>query len=153
MFGNLARWLRLLGYDATWANEYDRDEVAATDDFLLEVGIKEGRTIITRDKQFAEKCRARAHPVCQVMADALEESLQELKDCLALELQFDADASRCPKCNAPLGKVPDKREVRDRVQPGTYERYSEFWECPACEQVYWVGKHFEDIQEILEHLE
>ncbi|MHA1730876.1 MAG: DUF5615 family PIN-like protein [Promethearchaeota archaeon] len=154
MFGNLARWLRFLGHDTVWANEFDSGGHAATDTLLLEVAGEQGRLLVTRDKQFAERARARGIPNCFVPFTRLLDCLGVLVECTKLELEFDPGKARCPRCNFPLRRVDDKDSVRDLVPPGSFAEHEEFWQCTntSCEQVYWEGIHTAEIRATLEKL-
>ncbi len=48
MLGSLARWLRIMGYDATYEKDHD-------DDSILRISKDEGRVILTRDEELAAR--------------------------------------------------------------------------------------------------
>ena len=154
MFGKLARWLRLLGHDAAWANEYDTEEGAAPDGLLLQAAIAEGRYLVTRDKQFGERAEARGLDYCFIPADDIETILQGIVNCTGLAFEFDPDSARCPKCNTPVTRVVNKKFIEERVPPGSFAQYDEYWQCqnPDCKQVYWEGTHIEEIRAVLAKL-
>ena len=43
--------------------------------------------------------------------------------------------------------------VMDRLEPLTKRYYDEFHQCPACEQIYWKGSHYERMQIIVNRLQ
>lgn len=61
MCGTLATYLRMCGYDVAYA--LDRD--AEADDRLLDLAAAEDRTLVTRDRELAERPRpAASMPSC-----------------------------------------------------------------------------------------
>ena len=44
--GKLAKWLRILGYDTLFINPIDDDE-------LVEIALREGRVVLTKDTHIA----------------------------------------------------------------------------------------------------
>ncbi|MGC8838770.1 MAG: Mut7-C RNAse domain-containing protein [Anaerolineae bacterium] len=45
-----------------------------------------------------------------------------------------------------------KEKVWDRLPPRTREEQDEFYQCPACGQVYWKGSHYRRMARFVEHL-
>jgi uncharacterized protein with PIN domain len=31
----------------------------------------------------------------------------------------------------------------------TFERYDQFWQCIQCGKIYWIGKHYRSMREII----
>ncbi|WP_048192240.1 Mut7-C RNAse domain-containing protein [Pyrolobus fumarii] len=142
MLGDLARWLRLLGYDTLYYRN-------APDPRLVTVALEQGRIIVTRDKGLSILARKKGARVIMLRGENIEEMLAELHLRAGVALYADPGRSRCPLCNSPLRHVP-KHEVKDRVPPEVYVRYEDFWLCPKCGQVYWQGSHWRKIRETLE---
>ena len=139
MLGSLARWLRLMGYDTAYPEPGpDRD--------LIDRARKEGRILLTRDKELA----ARVTGAVQVRSDELEVQIREVAGVLGLRL---ADPlSRCSLCNEVL--VPALPEdVKGLVPEAVRSRHQEFWRCPSCKRVYWQGSHWDKMVERLNHLD
>jgi len=140
MLGRLARWLRLLGYDAA----YDRE---ASDHALVRRARAESRVLLTRDRRLAARQGVQA---LLIISEHLDEQVHQVRQ--ALGPPPDPPLSRCPACNTPL--LPTAREaVRDRVPPYVWRRQREFRLCPGCHRVYWPGTHVERIQATLETIE
>src|SRR5207245_3517686 len=66
MLGSLARWLRFMGYDTAYPPP-------APDRELVDCARREGRILLTRDKELA----ARVSGSVQVRSDDLEEQMRE----------------------------------------------------------------------------
>lgn len=137
MLGRLAKWLRLLGYDTAYEND-------ATDHELARRSRAEGRVLLTRDRELANR---RGLRTLLIQSQALEEQVQEVEE--AFGLPPDPALSRCSVCNVVVEQV-SPAEVADRVPPYVLETQSEFRLCPGCGRVYWPGSH---VQAMDEHLE
>jgi len=146
MLGELARWLRLLGYDTLYSRVY-------TDTQILRIAEKTGRTIVTRDWGLYVRARKRGLRAVYIASDSVVERLAELAVKAGIRLDPDPARSRCPKCNARLVVVRDKEKVRGRVPPRSFETYDVFYVCPRCGMVYWEGGHWKNIRRIAREAE
>ncbi len=142
MLGEVARWLRILGYDVLYSKNY-------TDHQILSVAGKTGRIILTRDRGLYSRARKRGLECVYVSNDGIAERLAELVLKLGVSLNPDPARSRCPECNSPLLIVRDKSRVKDRVPPKALERNNTFYLCPRCGRVYWEGSHWRNIRRIV----
>ncbi len=139
MLGSLARWLRLMGYDTAYPEPGpDRD--------LIDRARKEGRILLTRDKELA----ARVPGAVQVRSDELEVQIREVAGVLGLRLVDPL--SRCSLCNEVLVPAPPE-DVKALVPEAVRSRHHEFWQCPSCKRVYWQGSHWDKMVERLNHLD
>lgn len=140
MLGTLAKWLRLLGYDACFDPALDDHE-------LVRLARAEDRVLLTRDRELARRPGVR---VLLVEPEALDEQVRQvLAD---LHLAPEHSFSRCPVCNevlAPLGA----EAARDRVPAYVARTHDTFKFCPACQRVYWRGTHWQKMDEFLTHLD
>jgi uncharacterized protein with PIN domain len=128
MLGRLARWLRLLGYDAA----YWRD---GSDEELMAAARVEGRQIVTRDRALAGRRGLRA---LLVAAESLDEQIAEVQAALG---GHPEPFTRCPECNGALADLPHAA-ARDLVPPYVWHTQSQFRRCPGCGRVYWKGTHW-----------
>jgi hypothetical protein len=145
MLGDLARNLRIFGYDTLYVGEIERTADTGSfeplpDVVILQLAKDEGRLILTKDEPFAERD---PENVVLVGGTTVPEYFSCLKEKLALSFTFDEAASRCSKCNEPIVHVP-KSSIKGRVKEQTYRAFQDFYECPACKQVYWMGAHFSE---------
>lgn len=133
MLGKLARELRALGYDTVYLKHVHDDEV-------LEVALAEGRVLLTRDQELAERAGDRG--VLVRSREPAEQFDQLLAD---RDLEPDARAflSRCLECNTVLVEDPEDTEVPDGVEGQVT------WRCPGCDRIYWWGTHAEDMYQRL----
>ena len=139
MLGTLARWLRMMGYDTVYARDLlDRE--------VLRMARAEGRVLLTRDRQLAERAEDRG---LLVTSDVLEEQLKQV--IAALGLREDHLMPRCTRCNGQLETV-GREEVAGRVPERVLAIRTEFYLCPKCGQIYWKGTHWDDIDRRLKRL-
>ena len=129
MVGKLARWLRVLGFDAAYSNTFEDEEI-------VRIAESENRIILTRDTGLAAR-RLRAPCVLIESGDHKEQIRQVLR---TLDLKDFNVLSRCLECNAPLKDV-DKEAVFEKVPPYVYLTQNRFAMCPSCNRVYWHGTH------------
>jgi uncharacterized protein with PIN domain len=139
MLGRLARWLRILGYDAEYHPGLEDRELAR-------IARAEDRILLTRDTELARRKGFRS---LLVESQELEEQLRQVV--AELGLRPWRRPARCTLCNAPLEEAtPD--EVRDLVPPYVGRTQTRFTRCPACRRVYWPGTHWRRMVETLQSL-
>ncbi|WP_380675524.1 Mut7-C RNAse domain-containing protein [Salinigranum sp. GCM10025319] len=135
MLGKLARYLRMCGYDAAYA----LDREVETDEELLALAEREGRRLVTRDRQLA----ARAEGV-RIDSKVIDGQLRELRDA-GFELSL-SEPARCGRCNGPVDPIPPNEAVPDYAPDPTETRC---FRCRDCGQVFWKGSHWDDVRERL----
>lgn len=140
--GRLATYLRMLGLDCLYRNDYQDDELAR-------VAIKEERVLLTRDRRLLMHKEIRRGYCIHQIDPRLQaaEVLRRFK--LVGQLK---PFQRCLRCNNPL-QVVQKPEIIERLEPLTKKYYDEFRLCPACNQIYWKGSHFEHMQAMILEME
>ncbi len=136
--GKLARYLRMLGFDTRYENDWDDEELAR-------ISAVEGRVLLTRDRGLLKRSGVE-RGYC-VRSDDLEAQLAELMRRFDLA-RIVQPFRRCPRCNGLLGQV-DKAAILHRLEPLTREHYDEFRECADCGQIYWQGTHYEQLAALL----
>jgi len=144
MLGKLARWLRMLGYEATYEN--DRPDP----DLLTKA--KEGPFILlTSDEELYRTATMRGIESFLVQGRTEPERLASLAGRYYISLDIDTRNSRCPLCGAPI-KETQRSEVETSVPPATFKVYPTFWVCtnPKCGKVYWQGSHWKKIEQTLQ---
>jgi uncharacterized protein with PIN domain len=159
MLGSLATYCRMCGYDT--ADALDRDIEA--DDRLLGVAKREGRTLLTRDRQLASRAQS-----SDTGEDGEEESdehrlgvngllleSRDIRDQLCelraagYELTVAERPTRCGRCNAPLEAVENGENTPAYAPSADVE---DVWRCIECEQCFWKGSHWESVERTLAEL-
>ncbi len=129
MLGRLAKWLRILGFDAAFPCSRP----------------SAGRIFVTARK---------AVPYAGAMLVTGNDPLEQLKQVLeqaGIRPDPKLFLSRCLVCNVPVREV--KREnVVGKVPDRILENAELFHECPACGRIYWEGSHAERMQKRLQNL-
>lgn len=142
MLGNLARWLRILGYDAIYSPKME-------DWAILKTAEEEGRIILTRDVGLYRRAIKKGLEAFLIDSSKIEEMLRELARRYNIRTEFNENDTRCPICNTPLRKTSSLTEVSGKVDKKILLSYRSFWVCPSCGKIYWKGKHWKTIENIL----
>ncbi len=130
--GQLAKNLRMLGFDVLYRNDYSDAEVAR-------LAACEDRIVLTRDRDLL--IRKDIVHGCYLHSTASDAQVMEV--IARFDLVQSARAfSRCIACNGEL-KTIDKEEVGHRVPQHSRQFYDRFFECRECARVYWEGSHVE----------
>ncbi|HWP29028.1 MAG TPA: Mut7-C RNAse domain-containing protein [Chloroflexota bacterium] len=130
--GKLAKYLRLLGFDTLYRNDY-------ADPALAYLARHEQRILLTRDRGLL-KHNLVTHGYLVRETDPARQVVEVLR-------RFDlyravAPFCRCLRCNGRLEPVP-KAAVVDRLEPKTRQYYDEFSTCQECGRLYWKGSHYQ----------
>lgn len=142
MLGNLARWLRMLGYDTLYSRK-------AEDWRILRVAEKSSRIIVTRDVGLFRKARKKGLEAVLISTDDVSKMLAQLSLEVGVELKFNPSNTRCPKCNTLLERM-NKAEALSLLPKDLGVKYEDFWRCPKCRKIYWQGNHWKTISETLD---
>lgn len=149
MLGRLTRWLRLFGYDTLEIAKQENE-----DDILLFIAEKEGRILLSRDRMLIRKAVKKGITAYSVRSSEIMEQLSEMQK--EFNIAFQPEMDRCTLCNSAIRKVkPAEMELikaKEYVYTDRMESGSEFWICDKCGQVYWQGKHWENIKEMVNKL-
>lgn len=149
MLGRLARWLRLFGYDTLEIKKQENE-----DDTLLALAESGKRILVSRDMLLIRKAVKRGVRAYLVHSSEIMEQLGEMQKEFGISIEPQLD--RCTLCNSTIRKVePNEMEIiktKDYVYPERLGSGTEFWLCDKCGQVYWKGKHWENIRERAERL-
>jgi uncharacterized protein with PIN domain len=144
MLGTLAKWLRLLGYDTLYPkNLKDVD--------LVEMARKEGRVLLTRDKEIPKRKISRDVKIILISQEDLQMQLTEVFTSIGLKPDPEKILMRCSVCNAAIKPI-SKIEAQDHIPEGVLECHEKFWECPDCSRYYWEGTHWKKIMETIEKI-
>jgi uncharacterized protein with PIN domain len=139
--GRLARILRLLGFDALYAND-------AEDGWLASIAAAERRILLTRDRQLPKR-RIVTHAYCLRSQQPRQQAVEVL--CRFDLTKLAAPFTRCLRCNGRLEPVGIE-SVGDRIPPGVRGRTTEVVRCGSCRQVYWKGTHYERLERLAREL-
>ena len=139
--GKLARYLRMLGFDAVCDQRFTGAEI-------VERSLKEKRIILTRSPEILKQKRV-THGYWLRRHKPLDQ-LREVLDELDLARQVKP-FTRCMTCNGRIEKL-EKTSLAGRIEPLILERFSEFWHCRDCGKVYWKGSHHQHMTRLVDYL-
>lgn len=139
MFGSLARWLRIMGYDTL----YEKD---ATDDEIIGRLRGSGRVLLTRDKVLAK--RTEGHSL-HITSDDVDEQVRQATE--AFRLTFDEGLTRCALCNGCL-TIISREDAAPHVPARSLAMADRFYWCGHCQKTYWNGTHWNNIRERMAEL-
>jgi uncharacterized protein with PIN domain len=129
--GRLATYLRMIGFDALYANACEDAELAA-------ISRDQRRILLTRDVGLLKR-GAITHGYFVRETNSRRQLAEIVRrfDLARLAKPF----TRCMRCNTPL-EIATKEEVRDRLPLRAAAQFDEFRRCPGCGRVYWQGSHY-----------
>lgn len=139
--GRLAAYLRMLGFDCLYRNDYEDAELAG----ILQ---RDERILLSRDRRLLMR-KVVIYGYCLRSLNSLEQLTEVVQ-------RFDLAKSiapfhRCVRCNYPLEPV-SKEAILNRLEPLTKQYFDEFHICPACKQIYWKGSHYERMLKLIEQV-
>jgi len=136
--GQLARYLRMFGFDALYHEQYLDPELAI-------ISSQQQRILLTRDRGLLKRsmviygyCLRATQPRHQLIEVLLRFNLA----------QSISSFQRCMRCNGRLKPV-DKATIIRGLQPQTAKWYDEYRQCQQCGQVYWKGSHYQRMEQFV----
>jgi uncharacterized protein with PIN domain len=157
MLGNIARKLRIFGFDTVYMAQ-------AHDDEILKTGIKQDRVILTADKELFKrivKVGARGVLV-NGGAGEFEDLVYILSKNGIKSVGTNGIGSRCSRCNGQLEERTSDQVKNDDgcnndddviVPDKVIACHSQFFQCIACGKVYWEGGHLKHIRALVRNLD
>jgi len=142
--GRLAKWLRVMGYDALFPCDVEDNE-------LVRIALRDNRIILTRDSGFTQRRLVTTGRLKAVLIqhDDFKSQLRQVID--SLDLDNHREFSRCIRCNESLEDIP-KESAKGQVPPYVLETQDVFMACPVCSRIYWRGTHWANMHRELTRL-
>ena len=135
----LAKWLRLLGYDAALYRSISFDN-------LKRIAAKERRIVLTRHSKYGKTDNK------DIVLIRSTDHLEQLKELSTmLHLREEDLFSRCTLCNKLLYGI-ERQNIKDLVPEYIYQNQKEFKICRKCGKVYWQGTHYDKMMLILKEI-
>jgi uncharacterized protein len=140
MLGNLAKKLRILGYDSKYFSSIE-------DNKIILIAKNEKRVILTKDEQLTKIAEKQNIIFVLIRGSNELEQIVQINAKIKLDrFVIDTDNSHCIVCNGKLQSV-EKYRIIGKIPEGVLEREKKFWMCDSCEKIYWEGTHFKKLQE------
>ena len=164
MLGNIARKLRIFGFDTLYMAQ-------ANDDEILKTGIKQDRVILTADKELFKrivKVGARGVLVSSGGASELEDLVHILTENGITSIGMNGIGSRCSVCNGHLEERTSDQVKNDDddgcnnsnnsnndviIPDKVIACHKQFFQCIACGKIYWEGGHLKRIRALVRNLD
>jgi uncharacterized protein len=139
--GRLAAYLRMLGFDSLYRNDFGDQELAL-------VSANETRILLTRDRGLLKRG--------QVTHGYLITARDPKEQLLAVVLRFDLYSqftpfTHCIACNGLLFSV-NKEDILNLLEPKTKLFFEEFKQCNNCGKIFWKGSHLDHMKEVIRWL-
>ena len=161
MLGNIARKLRIFGFDTVYRAQ-------AHDDEILKIGIEQDRVILTADKELFKrivKVGARGVLV-RSGASEFEALVQILMKNGITSVGMNGIGSRCSVCNGhlkqrTLDQVKNDDDDDDNcnnndgviVPDKVIACHNQFFQCISCGKMYWEGGHVKRIRDLVQNID
>jgi len=139
--GRLAKWLRILGFDASYINSGNISSI------IIEA-LKQDRIILTRNRHFP---RSGGLQIVVITAEKFKDQIKEVQDRLRIDNATLVLFKRCVTCNQLLEPV-DKNGVKGLVPEYVLNTQQTFTSCPLCKKIYWQGTHWGNVEDTLKEL-
>ncbi|MDH5389380.1 MAG: Mut7-C ubiquitin/RNAse domain-containing protein [Gammaproteobacteria bacterium] len=133
--GKLAAYLRMLGFDSLYRNDYD-------DPTLATISANEQRTLLTCDRQLLMRKQV-SHGYFVRARQPQQQLLEVLSRFYLFELK--KPFTRCMHCNG-ITQAVSKQEIETQLLPATKKHYNKFFQCISCKKIYWEGSHYLKMQ-------
>ncbi len=140
MLGTLAKWLRILGFDTLYVKNME-------DSNISRLAAEEKRILLTRDRELFFKTPAAIY----IESDNLQHQLEEVIRKAGVEIDDERILTRCTVCNEVVRKI-DKEYVKGKVPEHVYQMHDEFYICPKCGRIYWIGTHYKNMEEFIKKI-
>ena len=145
MLGNIAKKLRLMGYDVKYLADIN-------DEDLIKQARKEKRTIISRDQNLIR--RAEKNQMKSILLKNQNE-IDQLREIIINSdlklIKINGDIARCPICNSKTQSLL-KKDIQKNIPEKVLEYNEKFWECKTCEKIFWEGTHIKNLQKMVDEL-
>lgn len=139
--GRLATYLRMLGFDTLYRNDYD-------DPALADISAKQNRILLTCDRKLLMR-KAISHGYL-VKSRKPRQQIDEILKRFNL-FDHQSEFARCLDCNGVIQSV-SKQAIAAQLLPLTKKYYDEFFQCDSCNRIYWEGSHHTKIQSLIERI-
>ncbi len=139
--GRLTRYLRLLGFDTLYYNDFNALG-------LIEVSVRQARVLLTRSRRLlTNKVITRG-----IWVRDVDPRMQLKWIFQRLDLYAEASPfSRCLCCNGLVRPI-SKQEVAHRLPSRIRAGHQSFSLCSSCNRVYWKGTHFKRMSRFVQEM-
>ena len=139
--GKLARYMRMLGFDTLYRNDYD-------DSALADISADERRILLTCDRMLLMRKQV---SYGYFVRNRLPR--QQMLEILRRYQLYHAinPFSRCINCNGITHSV-SKQCIQSRLLTKTKKYYTDFYQCDSCKKIYWKGSHYQQMIKLIDQV-
>lgn len=142
MLGNIAKKLRLIGYDSKYSFDID-------DKKLIDIARNENRIIISKDDELIKKTqKLKLRSIHITKNEEIDQFIEIITRVNLKRIQINGNTARCPKCNS-LIKPIEKNSIKEKIPQSVYNSNEKFWKCECCNKFYWEGTHIKNLQKFV----
>ena len=138
MLGDIARWLRIMGYDTLYLWDADDEEILRA---------SANRILLTSDEELYRRAVRHGIEAILLPDGTLLDKLRHVSRRYGLSSEMSG--SRCTACNGTLVKAAQMNMPNSKDMP---THVDEVWSCVACGKLYWRGSHWKGIERTLREL-
>ena len=136
--GKLAKWLRILGFDAIYESE-----------FVSKACYEKERVRLTKTRRAHEKNNVNYQMF--ITSDHYMEQVRQIINALNITPGDLRPFSRCIRCNRSILPA-DKDTVMGKVPDYIWESHDSFETCGQCGRIYWPGSHTQQSMDRMKRL-
>lgn len=139
--GRLAAYLRILGFDTLYRNDYEDAELAIQSQ-------QQQRVLLTRDIGLLKR------RIVMFGYFVRETSPQRQLGEIFHRYQLKGNVEwfkRCIRCNGLLQSV-EKAAIQHHIATRTRLSYKNFQQCQSCGHIYWQGSHYDRMVQLVERV-
>jgi len=138
----ITKYLRMLGFRTVTDEGVPDEEIAA-------IAERDNKIVLTRDIGLLK--RKNVTYGYFLRSEDVEKQIMEVVKRYGL-LPKIAPFSICLTCNGGIQNVP-KENILEELPILIREEYNEFFQCNACQKVYWKGSHFDNMRKVIDTLQ
>lgn len=144
--GTLARYLRLMGFDADYDSQRDDPEIAR-------IAYEEDRILLTRDRRLLMRNSVERGRIIRNKDPLLQaaELLERFGLCGKIK-----PFTRCIQCNGTIESIQidsqEYREIEGQIPPGVKSWCREYQRCRGCGKIYWRGSHYDNMAKLIDRI-
>jgi uncharacterized protein len=129
MLGKLAKWLRVMGFNAHYQPFFDEARV--------EHLTKDGFILLSRQRERIDAYSASIH----ILSDNIGDQLREMKQKKYIPPPRQSWFTRCLICNVVLNRVTAEDASENIPEYIFYQDNAIIRMCPSCKRYFWPGSH------------
>lgn len=139
--GRLARYLRMMGFDVLYKNNF-------TDDEIVRLSLRDKRAILTKDRGILKRNEV-THGYW-IRSTKIKQQVMEVVTRFDLQNEIKY-FSRCIECNELL-KTISKDKIINELPVKIAKSHSEFFKCSSCNKLFWKGTHYQNMLSFIQSI-